>query len=100
MSQELNRLAELARQDPGRRFHSIAHFLTPKALYEACFSLRKDASAGVDGLTHAEYAEDAHENIRNLHERLKSKTSRALPLRHEPRAGAATKETGLAGRPD
>jgi RNA-directed DNA polymerase len=50
-------------------------------LYEACFSLRKDASAGVDGLTHAEYARDAHENIRKLHERLKSKTYRALPLR-------------------
>jgi RNA-directed DNA polymerase len=81
MSQKLDRLAELAREDPGRRFHSIAHFLTPKALYEACFSLRKDASAGVDGLTHAEYARDAHENIRKLHERLKSKTYRALPLR-------------------
>lgn len=81
MSLKLDRIAELAREDPGRRFHSIAHFLTPKALYEACFSLRKDASAGVDGLTHAEYAQDAHENIRKLHERLKSKTYRAQPLR-------------------
>jgi group II intron reverse transcriptase/maturase len=81
MSQKLDRLAELARQEPGRRFHSIAHFLTPKALYEACFSLRKEASAGVDGLTHAEYAQDAYENIRKLHERLKSKTYRAQPLR-------------------
>lgn len=81
MSLKLDRLAELAREDPGRRFHSIAHFLTPKVLYEACFSLRKEASAGVDGLTHAEYAKDAHENIRKLHERLKSKTYRAQPLR-------------------
>jgi RNA-directed DNA polymerase len=81
MSLKMDRIDELARQDPGRRFHSIAHFLTPKALYEACFSLRKDASAGVDGLTHAEYAQDAHENIRKLHERLKSKTYRAQPLR-------------------
>ena len=81
MSLKMDRIAELAREDPGRRFHSIAHFLTPKALYEACFSLRKDASAGVDGLTHAEYVQDAHENIRKLHERLKSKTYRALPLR-------------------
>jgi len=81
MSLKLDRIAELAREDPGRRFHSIAHFLTPKALYEACFSLRRDASAGVDGLTHAEYAQDAHENIRKLHERLKSKTYRAQPLR-------------------
>ncbi len=81
MSLKLDRLAELAREDPGRRFHSIAHFLTPQALYEACFSLRRDASAGVDGLTHAEYARNAHENIRKLHERLKSKTYRAQPLR-------------------
>jgi RNA-directed DNA polymerase len=81
MSLKLDRIAELAREDPGRRFHSIAHFLTPKMLYEACFSLRKDASAGVDALTHAEYARDAHENIRKLHERLKSKTYRAQPLR-------------------
>jgi RNA-directed DNA polymerase len=81
MSLKMDRIAELARQDPGRRFHSIAHFLTPKALYEACFSLRRDASAGVDGLTHTEYARKAHENIRKLHERLKSRTYRALPLR-------------------
>jgi group II intron reverse transcriptase/maturase len=81
MSLKLDRIAELAREHPGRRFHSIAHFLTPKVLYEACFSLRKHASAGVDGLTHAEYARNAHENIRKLHEKLKSKTYRAQPLR-------------------
>src|SRR6516165_1977169 len=71
MSLKLDRLSELAREDPGRRFHSIAHFLTPKMLYEACFSLRRDASAGVDGITHAEYAYNAHENIRKLHESLR-----------------------------
>lgn len=53
MSLELNRLAELAREDPGRRFYSIAHFLNEETLYEAFRSLRKDAAAGVDGLTYA-----------------------------------------------
>jgi RNA-directed DNA polymerase len=81
MSLKLNRLSELARENPERRFHSIAHFLTPKMLYEACFDLRRDASAGVDGTTHAEYAQDAHENIQRLHERLKGMTYRATPLR-------------------
>jgi RNA-directed DNA polymerase len=81
MSLKLDRLSELARENPERRFHSIAHFLTPKMLYEACFSLRRDASAGVDGITHAEYAQDAHENIRKLHESLKNMTYRATPLR-------------------
>lgn len=81
MFQELDRIAELARQDRGRQFFSIAHFLTEEALYEAFCSLRKDASAGVDNLTYAEYAQEAPENIRRLHERLKSKTYRAQPLR-------------------
>ena len=81
MSLKLDRLSELAREDPERRFHSIAHFLTPKMLYEACFSLRRDASTGVDGITHAEYAYNAHENIRKLHESLRDMTYRATPLR-------------------
>jgi RNA-directed DNA polymerase len=81
MSLKLDRLSELARESPERRFHSIAHFLTPKMLYEACFDLRREASAGVDGTTHAEYAQNAHDNIIKLHERLKSKTYRATPLR-------------------
>jgi group II intron reverse transcriptase/maturase len=55
--------------------------ITPEALYAAFASLRKDASAGVDGITHEEYQEDAMENIRQLHRRLKDGTYQAQPLR-------------------
>jgi group II intron reverse transcriptase/maturase len=78
---DLNRLAELARDDPGRKFLSIAHLLTPQALYEAFGRLRKNASAGVDHLTHAEYEPQARERIELLHEKLKGKRYRAHPLR-------------------
>jgi RNA-directed DNA polymerase len=78
---ELSRIAELARQDAGRKFYSIAHLLTKEALWEAFDGLRKDAAAGVDGVTYADYAEHLIENIGKLHERLKSKTYRAQPLR-------------------
>lgn len=78
---ELSRLAELARQDAGRKFYSIAHLLTKEALWEAFDNLRKDAAAGVDGVTYAEYAEHLVENLGKLHEKLKSKTYRAQPLR-------------------
>jgi RNA-directed DNA polymerase len=78
---ELDRLTKLAREDPGRKFFSIAHFLTPQALYEAFLSLRKDASAGVDQVTYADYEKQACQNIQELHGRLKSKTYQALPLR-------------------
>jgi group II intron reverse transcriptase/maturase len=63
------------------RFFSIAHLLTQNALYEAFEGLRKDARAGVDGVTYAAYEENAWENIRKLHDRLKSGQYRAQPLR-------------------
>lgn len=78
---ELSRLAELARQDAGRKFHSIAHFLTPEALWGAFDNLRKNAAAGVDGVTCADYEGHLIENLGRLHEKLKSKTYRAQPLR-------------------
>lgn len=81
MLPELRQIAALARQDPKRQFTSIAHLLTPEALYQAFKKLRKDASAGVDEVTYREYQEGLGERIRELHERLKSKRYRAQPLR-------------------
>jgi RNA-directed DNA polymerase len=78
---DLTRIAELARQDAGRKFYSIAHLLTTEALWEAFDNLRKDAAAGVDGVTCSEYEEHLVENFVKLHEKLKSKTYRAQPLR-------------------
>jgi retron-type reverse transcriptase len=76
-----SRIAELAKEDPGRKFFSIAHLLTLEALYEAFLSLRKDASAGVDHVTYRDYEGQAKQKVQELHERLKNKTYRAQPLR-------------------
>lgn len=92
---ERSRLAELAKEDPDRKFFSIAHLLTPQALYGAFLSLRKDASAGVDRVTYADYGKQAHQNIEELHEKLKSKTYRVQPLRRI----YIPKEDGKAERP-
>src|SRR5260370_20814680 len=77
---ELGRIAKQAKQDAGRKFHSIAHLLTKEALWEAFDSLRKDAAARVDGLTYAQYAENLIGTLSTLHEKLKNITTRALPL--------------------
>jgi RNA-directed DNA polymerase len=81
MSTEINRLSELAKEDPKRKFFSIAHLITPEKMYAAFLNLRKDASAGVDGVTYEEYENDAARNIRELHRRLKDGKYRAQPLR-------------------
>jgi len=78
---ELHRIAELARQDAGCKFYSIAHLLTKEALWAAFDNLRKDAAAGVDGVTYADYEEHLVENLHKLHEKLTSMTYRAQPLR-------------------
>ena len=81
MSPEHIRIAELAKEDAERRFSSIAHLLTVEALHEAFGDLRKDASAGVDRVTYAEYAVEVQENLEKLHARLKHGQYRAQPLR-------------------
>src|ERR1700691_6793477 len=81
MSTKLDRLTELAKEEPKRQFFSIAHLITPEALYAAFGSLRKDASAGVDGVTYGEYQQDAERKIRELYQRLKDGKYQAQPLR-------------------
>src|SRR5205807_1438669 len=81
MSTELDRLTELAKEDPKRQFYSIAHMITFGALYAAFRGLRKKASAGVDGVTYEDYERDVAGNLQTLHERLKNGKYQAQPLR-------------------
>ena len=81
MCTDINRIAELAKEDPKRQFFSIAHLITVEKLCEAFRSLRKDASAGIDGVTYEQYETNAEENIRQLHQRLKKGKYQVQPLR-------------------
>ncbi len=81
MCTDIDRIAELAREDPKRQFYSIAHLMTVEKLYEAFRRLRKNASAGIDGVTYAEYATKAEENVRQLHRRLMAGKYQVQPLR-------------------
>ena len=91
----LSRLTELAKEDWARRFYSIAHFLTPQALYEAFKELSKHASAGVDGVTFQDYQKELGRNLQELWERVKSGKYRAQPLRRV----YIPKEDGKSERP-
>jgi retron-type reverse transcriptase len=50
-------------------------------LYAAFRGLRKNASAGVDGVTYEDYEKNAEGNIRKLYQRLKEGKYQAQPLR-------------------
>jgi RNA-directed DNA polymerase len=81
MCTDIDRIAAQAKEDPKRQFFSIAHLITVGKLYEAFLSVRKDASAGIDGVTYEKYETNAEENIRQLHQRLVDGKYRAHPLR-------------------
>src|SRR5437762_3455256 len=81
MLTDINRIATLAKEDPARKFYSIAHLITEEKLRQAFWKLRKDASAGIDGVVHSQYATNVEENIRQLHRRLVEGKYQAQPLR-------------------
>jgi len=81
MLTDINRIATLAKEDPARKFYSIAHLISEERLRQAFWKLRKDASAGIDGVVHSQYAANVEENIRQLHRRLVEGKYQAQPLR-------------------
>ena len=62
VSTRLQRIAELAREEPKRAFLNLAHHIDVLFLQEAFRRTRKDGAAGVDGQTgkgHEEHLEDS-----------------------------------------
>jgi len=78
---KLQRISELAKQDPTLQFTSLAHLLGIELLGEAYRRLRKDASPGVDGLTAQEYEQNLEGNLQELHRHLREGRYRAQPVR-------------------
>lgn len=69
---KLQRIAEQAIQYPEMQFTTLAHLLDQEWLREAYRRTNKSSAPGCDGVTAAEYAEHLDENLRDLHERLRS----------------------------
>jgi RNA-directed DNA polymerase len=98
ISPKLQRIAELASKAPQLAFTSLAHHMDEDFLHEACRRTRKDAAAGVDGQTAAEYMANSRENLESLLGRAKSGTYRAPPVRrvHIPKGdGSKTRPIGI-----
>ena len=81
LSTKLNRLSEIARQDPKVRFTSLAHLLDAECLKESYRELNRNAASGIDRVSYVEYGKNLDENIAELVERLKSKRYRAVDIR-------------------
>ena len=97
------RIRKAAQRNPKERLTALFHHLTPEALGSAYLALKKDAAAGVDGLTWEKYGEGLDERLLDLHQRLHGGGAfRALPLRRleiaKPDGG--TRPLGIAALED
>ena len=81
LSTKLNRIAETARKDATYRFCNIAHLINLEMLGVAFEQVRKNAAAGIDGVTAEEYVVGLRENLERLHAELKEGRYRAQPLK-------------------
>jgi RNA-directed DNA polymerase len=99
MSTGLRKVAERAKREPAARFNTLAHLIDVELLTRAYEGLRKSAAVGVDGITKEQYGQELESNLKNLHERLRTKRYRHQPIRrvHIPKEqGQKTRPIGIS----
>jgi RNA-directed DNA polymerase len=92
VSTKQQRVAKLAKRSPQMGLTSLAHLMDIDWLEEAYRRTRKDAAAGVDGITAEHYEANLKSNLEELLGWVKAGTYRAPPVRrvHIPKGNSAT----------
>ncbi len=100
--QAADRIRAAAKRNPGERLVALLHHITTEALSDAFHSLRKDAAAGVDGVTWAHYADGLDGRLSDLQGRLHRGAYRALPSRrvYIPKEDGGQRPLGIAALED
>jgi len=101
-SQAADRIRQAAKRNPEERLETLLHHITPECLRAAFFSLKKDAAAGVDGVTWNEYAEGLEDRLVDLHARVHRGAYRAPPSRrvYIPKEDGGQRPLGIAALED
>src|SRR5712691_7514083 len=81
VSQALGRVRQAAKQRRKERFTALFHHLNPAMLRTAFFALKREAAAGVDGMTWQDYEADLDRKIEDLWDRVHRGAYRAQPSR-------------------
>ena len=103
VTQAADRIRQAVERNPKERLTALFHHITPEALGAAYLALRKDAAAGVDGVTWAAYGEGLEERLLDLHRRLHHGGAyRAPPVRRVeiPKPDGGTRPLGIAALED
>lgn len=101
-SMGLEGVREVARRNRRVRFTSLLHHITPSLLVESFYALRRNAAAGVDGVTWREYEEVLYGRVTELHREIHTGAYRARPSRrvYIPKADGRQRALGIASLED
>ncbi len=102
VSQQLERVRKAARQRKKERFTALLHHVDFDLLFTAYFWLKRNAAAGVDGVTWADYEDGLEERLKDLHRRIHGGAYRAQPSRRQyiPKADGKLRPLGMAALED
>src|SRR5262249_4595130 len=81
VSQALERVRQAAKQRRKERVTALFHHINSAMLRTAFFALKRDAAAGVDGVTWQDYEADLDRRIEDLRDRVHRGAYRAQPSR-------------------
>ena len=99
----LDRIRRAAKEDKGERFTALWHHVYDVDRLRAAYaSLKRDASAGVDGETWASYGRDLEARLVDLSARLKRGAYRPLPVKrvYIPKADGRQRPIGITALED
>lgn len=93
----LVRVNAAARRAVQTQFTSLLHHVDQQALLRAFWRQKRRASAGVDGVTVAEYEQDLEVNLRDLCDRIHAGRYRPQPVRrvHIPKSDGGKRPLGI-----
>lgn len=98
----LERLGEAARQVEPMKFTALLHHITPSLLVESFYDLKRQAAAGVDGVTWQEYEEILYGRVHEMHREIHTGAYRAQASRrvYIPKADGKLRPLGIAAVED
>jgi group II intron reverse transcriptase/maturase len=99
MQSALGRVRQRAVRDKKLKFTSLMHHIwSADTLREAYYSLKREASAGIDGKTWKQYGEKLEEKLQQLSGRLRCGAYRAKPVRRTyiPKADGTPRPLGVS----
>lgn len=93
MYTKLNRIAEIAKENPDLQFTSLIHLIDKEMLLNCHKELKPRKVTGIDEVTKSEYENNLDSNIENLLERMKTLRYKPKPVRRTyiPKVGSNKK---------